>query len=195
MNKYRTIVIDFPWPLKVGGNVPKSMQGTTLATKLAYGTMPPSDIQKFPIDDFAAEECLLFIWVTNGKMSNGYPIVRFGFELLEEWGFSYHHVITWVKTSPFAFWSPITSATEHVLFGYRGELPKCYGVMPGVFTAPNHKHSEKPARFYQLLRSWTPAPRIDLFARQAHEGFDGWGDEYAGEHGPLLPFLKEGSKK
>lgn len=190
--KYKTVTIDFPWPLKVGGNVPKTMQGTALSTRLVYDTMPAEDIRQFPIDDFAAEECLLFIWVTNGKMGNGYPIIRFGFELLEEWGFLYHHVITWKKTNPFAFWSPIRSATEHVLFGYRGKLPKSYGVMPSIFTAPNHRHSEKPARFYQLLRSWTPEPRIDLFARRAHEGFDGWGDEYVGE-GPLVQYMEDES--
>jgi len=62
--------------------------------------------------------------------------------------------------------------------------------MKNIFEAPRGTHSEKPARFYQLLRAWTPKPRIDIFARNAHEGFDGWGDEYVGE-GALAPYLKE----
>lgn len=189
--KYRTVVIDFPWPLKLGGSVPESMQRTSLKSNIPYPTMPIEDIYKFPINDYAAADCLLFIWATCGKTKDGTPILQHAFSILEEWDFSYHCIITWHKTNPYSFWSPLLWATEHVIFGYRGEFPKVYGQMSNLISAPTRKHSQKPPLFYQQLRSWTPAPRIDLFARQVHEGFDGWGNEYAGEHGPLLPFLEE----
>lgn len=190
MGNYKTVVIDFPWPLKLGGSVPKKMQGTALSSDLPYESNNLEDIRNFPIEDYAAEDCLLFLWATCGKAKNGEPIIRLAIDILEDWGFTYHTILTWHKENPFSFWSPIRWATEHVVFGYRGEFPKIYAKMPSIFKAHNVKHSEKPARFYQLLRSWTSAPRIDLFARRAHPGFDGWGNEYVHD-GPLAPFLEQ----
>jgi len=205
--KYRTVVADFAWPLGLGGNVPSKMQGTALKETLPYRTMSVEDIRAFPINDYAAEDCLLFLWVTNGKTKTGIPVIQLALEILEHWGFTYHTMLTWVKDNPFSFWSPVKSATEHVILAHRGEL-NCdhvifayrgqfreltsnkYSVMPGVFYAPNKTHSEKPAKFYQLVRSWTPGPRINLFARPAQIGFDGMGDEYVAD-GPLAPFLSE----
>ena len=191
MKKYKTVVIDFPWPLRLGGSVPEAMQGSSLQPDIQYDMMNIQDIYKFPIENYAADDCLLFIWATCGKSADGIPIIKHVLSMLEDWKFSYHCIITWHKTNPYSFWSPLLWATEHVIFGYRGVFPKVYGKMSNWISAPTKRHSQKPPRFYQLLRGWTPAPRIDLFARQAHEGFDGWGNEYAGEHGPLLPFLKE----
>jgi len=186
---YKTVVIDFPWPLRLGGSVPKAMQGSSLKPDIPYDVINIQDIRDFPIGEFAAEDCLLFIWATCGKAADGVPIIQHALTILEDWGFSYHCLITWHKTNPFSFWSPLLWATEHVVFGYRGEFPKVYGKMPNWISAPTKKHSQKPPRFYQLLRGWTPAPRVDLFARQAHEGFDGWGDEYVGE-GSLAQYME-----
>ena len=187
--KYKTVVIDSPWPIKIN-NPPKSMEGgCRLRTEIPYKVSSMSDILSFPIDDYAAEDCQLFIWVTTGKAED-IPTIHHAFHMLERWGFTYHQLITWVKTSGFAMFSPIRSMTEHVIYGYRGKLAEGYNCMNNVFTTSQMKHSEKPARFYQLLRAWTPPPRIDIFARNAHEGFDGWGDEYVGE-GALAPYLKE----
>ena len=47
------------------------------------------------------------------------------------------------------------------------------------FTAPNRGHSVKPFEFFDQVRAMTHEPRLDLFARQPHNGFDGWGSEYA----------------
>lgn len=188
--KYRTVVIDFPWPLKVGGSVPEAMQGSALKSALPYSHMNIRDIFEFPINEYADKDCLLFLWATCGKASDGTPILQHAFEILEDWDFSYHCLLTWHKTNPYSFWSPLKWATEHVLFAYRGEFPKVYAKMSNLISAPTKKHSQKPPLFYQLLRNWTPTPRIDLFAREAHEGFDGWGNEYV-EEGILEPFLKE----
>lgn len=39
------------------------------------------------------------------------------------------------------------------------------------------KHSQKPDSFYDILKSNTQEPRIDIFARKRHEGFDAYGDQ------------------
>ena len=186
--KYKTVVIDPPWPIKIGKS-PNSLKGSQfLHDGFNYSTISLEGIRQFPIEDFAADICQLFIWVTTGK-AEGVPIIKFVFDLLEEWGFTYHQIITWVKTSGFCVFSPIRSVTEHILYAYRGRLAEGYSHMTNAFTTTQQPHSQKPARFYQLLRAWTPTPRIDLFARNAHEGFDGWGDEYVGE-GTLKEFLQ-----
>ena len=196
--KYKTVVIDPPWTLDCTKS-PKtlmnrdrkpSLQRESIKTSLPYDTLDTQDIIDFPINDFADEESLLFLWVVNKHL-------RLGFEILDAWGFTYHTTLTWVKGQGFALWSPIMTHTEHILFAWRGNFRKlCHdmGVMKNyLVTNYQLKHSQKPARFYQLLRAWTPKPRIDIFARNAHEGFDGWGDEYVGE-GPLAPYLKEKMK-
>jgi len=197
--KYKTVVIDPPWPMQVG-KAPNCLgpertsrkpifRWTSLTNSFDYDEMNLEEIAAFPIEDFAHNESLLFLWVTN-------KFLRYGFDLLEVWGFKFHILITWAKSQGFAFWSPIRNQTEHVLFGWRGNFHDLVGSKRGIMK--NHlqtnyqlKHSEKPTKFYQMLRAWTPEPRIDLFARRAHVGFDGWGDEYAGDYGPLLPFLEE----
>jgi N6-adenosine-specific RNA methylase IME4 len=144
------------------------------------------EIKDFPINEFAADDSLLFLWVIN-------KYLREGFDVLEKWGFKYHNIFTWVKGQGFALWSPIMTHTEHILIAWRGNLRSLcpqMGVMKNyLMTNYQLKHSEKPAKFYQMLRAWTPEPRIDIFARQRHYGFDGWGDEYVGE-GPLAEWLE-----
>lgn len=200
MGKYKTVVIDPAWPIRAserGGSIPTSMQDSQLKAELPYETMSIDEIRSFPIDDFAAEEALLFMWVTSGKAVNGEPILKIGMETLECWGFEYHTILTWQKTNPYALWSPIQWATEHILFGYRGNFPtltgKQYGVMKSFFTAPTTTHSTKPSLLYRTLRGWTPKPRVDVLGRLCHEGFDGWGNEYVGnsDEGTLLQYLKD----
>ena len=186
MPRYKTVVIDFPWPINTGPS-PKSLQGSSLKP-LQYKTMTLEEIKEFDIEQFTADDCQLFLWVTTGKVKD-ISIIRYAFDVLEHWGFTYHQLITWVKTSGFCVFSPIRSVTEHVIYAYRGHLTDGYSHMTNAFTTSQQTHSEKPARFYQLLRAWTPEPRIDIFARRAHEGFDGWGNEYVGD-GPLQEFLK-----
>jgi len=201
MTKYKTVVIDPPWPIDNIGLSPKALhhmnghsktprrpflQRSTMKERMTdnYSIMTLEDITHFPIDEYADEESFLFLWVTNSK-AEGKPVIHFGFELLERWGFKYHQIITWDKCNNFGFWTPIMTQTEHCLVSYRGNFTrltnKQNAIMSNIIrTHYQIKHSEKPAKFYQLLRRWTPEPRIDLFARRAHVGFDGWGNEYVG---------------
>lgn len=185
--KYKTVVIDPPWQLNEGTDI--GLQGGRL-TSIPYSVMTDDDILTFDIDAFAADRCILFMWATAGKTKRGIPILELAFKILREWGFTYRTMIYWKKPSDNpAIFIPFRRSLEPILFATRGisQVPP-YGKYSDIFESQKRKHSEKPARFYQLLRAWTPEPRIDIFARNAHEGFDGWGDEYVGE-GPLQEFL------
>ena len=187
--KYKTVVIDLPWPMKTATN-PVTLEGSNYHEKLPYESMTTQEILDFPINDFADEDALIFLWVANGRTVDDEPIPALGFRCLQEWGFRYNSMIHWLRNQVTCLWSPIAITTETCLFGWRKQPLDLINSMKNFFEAPRGAHSEKPARFYQLLRAWTPEPRIDIFARNAHEGFDGWGDEYVGE-GPLAPYLKE----
>ena len=89
--KYRTIVIDPPW------NVGKSadsynMGGAQLKENLPYMTMTDTEIEQFPINDYSADNCDLFMWVTHTTLP-------FGLQILKGWGFKYHCLLTWNKTN------------------------------------------------------------------------------------------------
>ena len=51
------------------------------------------------------------------------------------------------------------------------------GKMKTVFSGWAGRHSEKPECVYEDVRAYFAGPRLDMFARRRHEGFDGWGDE------------------
>jgi N6-adenosine-specific RNA methylase IME4 len=196
MPKYKTVVIDFPWPLYSHLDTlkrdrkPIYQRPVNLNTK--YERMSLEEILNFPIDNYATD-CLLFLWTTNGK-SDEHPIISIGFEFLKKNNFRHISVITWCKPQGVNVFSPIQNMSEHCLVAYRGSYKELigsnYGKMKSWFqTHSQIKHSEKPPKFYQMLRAWTPKPRIDIFARQRHYGFDGWGNEYVGD-GPLAEWLE-----
>jgi N6-adenosine-specific RNA methylase IME4 len=51
------------------------------------------------------------------------------------------------------------NSTEHVLFGVRGHLRTRVDNIPTHFEAPRLEHSEKPERFYEIVRAASyPSP-------------------------------------
>jgi N6-adenosine-specific RNA methylase IME4 len=162
---YRCIVIDPPWDveaLKLDGIQPFR----------PYPTMPLNRIADeswVPVRTHAADNCHLYLWVTQ-------KFLPAGLWLMEQWGFRYQCTMTWRKNSgvtPFSWMYD----TEHVLFGRKGNLPLEKLGMRLSFDAKTQGHSIKPQVFYDRVRSASPGPRIDMFARTKREGFDVWGNE------------------
>lgn len=176
--RYKCIVVDPPWDQgKTGKRSVRPNQGTDLD----YPTMTRDEIAALPIGEWAAGESFLWLWATNSRSrSSDKPILTLAFELMEYWGFRYYTMLTWDKaTGPCPF-GPYQITTEHCLFGYRGRcvFPKSsLGRMKTAFSAPVTRHSEKPSLLYDSVRRHFGAPRLDVFARRCHPGFDSWGDE------------------
>tara|TARA_Y100001934_G_C11887205_1_gene555910 strand:- start:14 stop:568 length:555 start_codon:yes stop_codon:yes gene_type:complete len=167
--KYKTIVIDPPWfmpSVSPTHNVKFKVTGS-----LPYELMKDEDLRQFPINQFADENCQLFLWVTHGTM-------QLGFELLKAWNFKYHCLLTWDKTKGVVMCG-FNRRTEYVIFGYKGKLNiKLKGVsIPTFFREKSTVHSRKPRIFYDMPLKSTPEPRIDIFARKRHFGFDAWGNQ------------------
>jgi len=175
--QYRCIVIDPPWDQrKTGLRSVRPNQGILLD----YPTLTQQEVfEVAPLQEWASTNAFLWLWATNSRShSSGRPILQQAFELMEAWGFRYYTMLTWdKKTGPCPF-GPYQITTEHCLFGYRGKCKfakKSLGKMKTCFDARVTRHSEKPAGFYQSIRINFPAPRLDVFSRRPHHGFDGWG--------------------
>ena len=174
--KYNIIYADPAWDYsdvrtwkKMGGGV-----------RGHYKTMPIEEICALPIQELAAEDCVLFCWVT-------FPNLKEGIRTIEAWGFEYKTIgFTWVKMNPdngkpfFGIGYYTKSNAEICLIGTRG-MPsklKISDKISSVILSKKREHSRKPdearTRIVQLLGD---VPRIELFAREKHEGWDAWGNE------------------
>lgn len=175
---YRCIVIDPPWDQgKTGLRAVRPNQGQDLD----YPTMTFEEIAAMDVGTWAAEDSFLWLWATNSRSrSSGRPILQQAFDLMEHWGFRYYTVLTWDKgTGPCPF-GPFQITTEHCLFGYKGKFdpPKeSQGQMKTLFSESSKRHSEKPTTLYEHINHYFPGPRLDIFARRRHIGFDTWGNE------------------
>ena len=162
--KYRTIVIDPPWDWGDEGDV--SQMGRAVPE---YATMPITDIESLPIKDLADENCHLYLWITNRSLPKG-------FRLLEAWGFRYIQPLTWCKPS-IGIGNYFRNNTEHILFAVKGSQRLLRFDVGTWFSAERGKgHSTKPDAAYELIASCSPAPRLDMFARQDRDGFSRWGN-------------------
>ena len=177
-NDYKCIVIDPPWDQgKTGLRTARPNQTTTLD----YPTMKYDEIASLPIPEWAAENAFVWLWATNSRSkSSGRPILQQAFDLLECWGFKYYTLVSWDKSTGPCPFGPYQITTEHCLFGYRGrcQFPKeSLGKMKTVFAERTSRHSEKPSILYRSIEQYFPGPRLDVFARRRHKGFDAWGNE------------------
>jgi N6-adenosine-specific RNA methylase IME4 len=91
--------------------------------------------------------------------------------LVEAWGCHYQCLLTWVKHVGFTPFSWMYS-TEHVVFARKGNLELLVKGRRLDFYAKGREHSRKPDEFYELVRAVSPGPRLDMFSRGPHDGFD-----------------------
>ena len=143
--------------------------------------MSLTEIAAVPVKDWAADDAFIWLWATNSRSkSSGMPILQQAFDLLEQWDFKYYTLLSWDKSTGPCPFGPYQITTEHCLFGYRGrcKFPKeSLGKMKTMFSERTARHSEKPRYLYTNVARYFPGPRLDVFARRRHEGFDAWGNE------------------
>lgn len=176
---YRTVVADPPWPLKGGGRqLWREGRPSGLTRPMPYPTMSLSEIAALAVEPHVDHEAHLYLWTTQKFLRNAYDVV-------EAWGFRPSAtVLTWCK-KPYGrcMGRLFGSATEFILFGWRGTPPPKGRptINRNWFTWTRGQHSQKPEAFYDLVEQVSPAPRLELFARRQRLGWDTWGDE-AFEH-------------
>ena len=164
--KFRAIVIDPPWKME---KIERDVHPEQVAFE--YPTMSEADLASFDVSGMADEDCHLFCWTTHKHL----PVAL---RLLEAWGFRYVCTMVWHKNGGFQPFGLPQYNCEFVLYARRGtpEFAETKQFMC-CFNAPRREHSRKPDEFYDVVRRVTPGPRIDVFSREAREGFVTWGNE------------------
>ena len=166
---YKTIYIDPPWPERGCGRIKRGADRH-------YSLMSVEEIKKLPIGCLAHPEgAHLYMWVTNNHF-------QAGLECLKAWGFEYVTTITWMKDR-IGLGQYFRGITEHCLFAVtKKRLP--YKVVDGKraqwqtgFHAPRKEHSRKPDEMRKAIEHVSYAPRAEIFAREAVEGWDSFGNE------------------
>lgn len=165
------LMIDPPW--KFSGNS-TSKPGRNV--RRHYETAPLDWIKALPIKALAADDALIWLWVTN-------PMLDRAFEVLEAWGVRYSTGGHWIKTDKsgrprMGGGLVLRSTGEPYLLGKIGRPKLIRGKTPGSFLALRREHSRKPdLAFSNAVGLMPEAPRIELFAREPHLGWAVWGNE------------------
>ena len=173
--KYQTIYADPPWAERGGGQIKRGADAH-------YPLMTTKEIMELPVKEKLVDlenGCHLYLWTTNNFLPDA-------FKVMEAWGFKYVTMITWMKDK-IGLGQYYRGLTEHCLFGRTKKIlpyklddngKRCQGQTG--FYAPKTIHSQKPEEMRQMIEKVSYTPRIELFAREPHEGWDVWGNEVDG---------------
>lgn len=170
--KYQIIYADPPWSYQ-----DKAAAGNRGAC-FKYPVQSKEWIDNLPVKEIAADDCVLFLWVTMPKLNECW-------DLITNWGFVYKTcAFTWVKRNKisdswFTGMGRWTRANaELCLLATKGKPKRLNASVHSVIDTPIEAHSKKPdvtrKRIVQLCGD---LPRIELFARQASMGWDAWGNQ------------------
>ena len=163
---FNVIYADPPWKYSNTGMV------GMIEKQGHYKQMSTQDLCDLSIP--AAENSVLFLWVTN-------PFLREGLWVCGAWGFDYKSNIVWVKRSlkkpGIGFY--VRGQHELLFICIKGSfLPKSKAVVSSILEADIGKHSEKPKIVYGVIEKLYPDCKyLELFAREKRENWTSWGDE------------------
>jgi N6-adenosine-specific RNA methylase IME4 len=187
-NKYNIILADPPWVFKTYSEKGKEHK----SAELHYNCMDIDVIYNLPVQNIVADDCALFLWVTN-------PLLPQGLETIKRWGFTYKTVaFSWYKRNKKAdsffwglgYWS--RANVELCLLATKGKPTR---VSKGVhqviddqdcfdteqILSPIREHSRKPDEVRtRIVELCGDLPRIEMFAREKCQGWDYAGDSLDG---------------
>jgi N6-adenosine-specific RNA methylase IME4 len=169
--RYGVIYADPEWRFEVYSRE----TGMDRAADNHYPTSETDAICARPVQDIAADDCVLFLWAT-------VPMLPDALRVMAAWQFEYKSHAVWLKDRiGTGYW--FRNQHELLLVGTRGNIPA--PAMGTQFSSVNSaavgEHSEKPSSFYMMIETYFPTlPKIELNARRARDGWDRWGFEANG---------------
>ena len=177
--KYNIIYADPPWDYGNTKNLDGEFWG--MADK-HYDVMKFKDICNLPVQNIAADDCYLFLWVTS-------PFLEKGFEVIKSWGFTYATVgFVWVKMKndmtavrEDGLGKYTISNAEYCLIAKRGKYWREARNVKQIIQYPKTIHSAKPPEVRdRIVALCGDLPRVELFARDLCDGWDSIGNEIDG---------------
>ncbi len=175
MKKYNIIYADPPW--RYGSKATRSGKPGLLD----YPTMSMKEMCAMPVKEIAADVSALFMWYTGAFSAEA-------IDLGKAWGFKPIRVDkVWVKTTRLgnrhaAVGSWGMSDCEFIMLFTKGKIcseqikRNQYVSYPQPYPG---KHSKKPDFFREQIENRFPSnfTRLEMFAREAPEGWDVFGNE------------------
>ena len=196
-NHYGAILADPPWRYRTWDKR-EELQKTGLkkwgVAGAHYRTMDIDEIRVLPVNDLAAPDCALFLWVT-------WPNLLDALTVIEAWGFTYKTcAFAWTKAhanqiemfqdeiDPYVglgYWT--RANTEPCLLATRGHPVRLNKDVRQAIIEPRREHSRKPKGVHARIQRLVAGPYLELFARARHPDWDAWGnevDKFQGETAP-----------
>jgi N6-adenosine-specific RNA methylase IME4 len=165
--RYSVIYADPPWRYEHAISTSREIENQ-------YPTMSLDEICDLDVAGVATNDAILYVWATAPKLAECIHVI-------DAWSFSYRTNFVWVKDKlGMGFYT--RSQHELLLVATRGNMPAPAPSdrVSSVVHAPRGEHSAKPEVFYEMIESFYPSlPRIELFSRQAREGWSAWGNQAA----------------
>lgn len=167
---FRVLYADPPW--SYGDGLTEDYGGA----RFHYPSMSISALCALPVVELAADNAVLFLWVTSPLLGECWPVIK-------AWGFEYKASFVWDKIRHnFGHYNSVRH--ELLLICTRGScLPDVKELIDSVQSIERtERHSEKPAEFRTIIETLYPkGRRLELFARGKHPGWDTWGNELGTE--------------
>lgn len=173
--KYGAIYADPPWSFRNW-----SAKGTGRNAVSHYDCLDFSKIAELPIADYAAENCVLFLWATD-------PLLPRALQLIQAWGFEYKTVaFYWVKLNSAAkndsdyftglgYWT--RANPEQCLLATRGSPQRQAKDVRRLVVEKRREHSRKPDCVRERIERLVAGPYLELFARETKVDWDCWGNQ------------------
>lgn len=174
--KFQVIVIDPPWGF--------DRRWTKSSALHHYPTMKDEAIYSIPLQQLAADDCMLLVWGVDTKIPEA-------MEAIKRWGFTFKKkFITWVKifknkkTLVCGMGNYTRGCTEDCYLASRGRITQYRDArdVSQLLIAERMGHSEKPEKFWATLEryfgeNYVHLNKIEIFSRKKREGWFCWGNE------------------
>jgi N6-adenosine-specific RNA methylase IME4 len=149
-----------------------------------YDLMTMNEIVALPVADVAADNCVLFLWIT-------WPMLQHALHVIGAWRFTYKTcAFAWMKADvatinmfsgpvdadmKLGYWTRANS--EVCLLATRGNPKRIdAGVRQGIIE-PARQHSRKPDCVHERIERLVAGPYLEIFARQRRPNWTSWGDQ------------------
>ena len=171
--KFDIIYADPPWDYKGQKQHAGVNSSDTGSAAKHYGTLTLGDLKRLDIDSIAAKDCLMFMWVTNPHLDQGFDLLKSCGVMWATVGFCSDKQ----RVNP-VFFTMIQC--EVFIIGKRGKIPQPRGArnMRQLVSSMRREHSQKPDEVRSRIEKMFPnQSKIELFARQKSPDWAVWGDE------------------
>lgn len=167
---FSIVVADPPWKFDDG------LPGAGRGAEKHYGCLSLAELERFPLPPIA-DDALLFLWRVAAMPQEALDVCG-------AWGFVPKSELVWLKRTVndkrhMGMGRYVRAEHETCIIASRGrglDLVVQHNVR-STFEAVVGRHSEKPDRFYEIVRAMCSGTKAELFARRTRPGFTPFGNQ------------------